>query len=226
LTRLREEKKIPLVVSMGSIAASGGYYVSMAVGDQERSIFGEPVGGTGSIGVVIPYYDLTGAMEQLHVENKSIVSHPNKQMLSMTRKLTPEQRDILQQYVMETFNRFKEVVKQGRPYFRAHPEKLDELATGEVFSAMRAKELKLIDETGFIEDALARAAELAKLEKDKYRVVEYEAPFSLEGLIGFAEASHRSELSSLLDLATPRAYYLVSTLPALLDAGPKYGGEP
>jgi protease-4 len=226
LTKLREEKKIPLVVSMGSIAASGGYYVSMAVGDQERSIFGEPVGGTGSIGVIIPYYDLTGAMEQLHIENKSIASHPNKQMLSMTRKLTPDQRDILQQYVMETFGRFKDVVKAGRPYFREHPEKLDELATGEVFSAMRAKELKLIDETGFIEDAIARAAELAKLEKDKYRVVEFEAPFSLEGLIGFAGAARHSELSALLDVTTPRAYYLVSTLPALMETRPQYGGEP
>jgi protease-4 len=54
LRKLREEKKVPLVVSMGSVAASGGYYVSMAVGDQEKTIFAEPAGATGSIGVIIP----------------------------------------------------------------------------------------------------------------------------------------------------------------------------
>jgi protease IV len=227
LTRLRKEREIPLVVSMGSIAASGGYYVSMAVGDQEKSIFAEPVGATGSIGVIIPHYDLTGALEALNIENDSIASHENKQMLSMTKKITPEQREILQQYVMESFDRFKNVIQQGRPYFRENPDKLEALATGEVFSAMRAKELGLVDETGFLEDAIARAAELANLKEDKYRAVEYDAPFKLESLIGFAgTATRRGDLVSLLDLTTPRAYYLVPTLPALLDTRPTYGGEP
>jgi signal peptide peptidase SppA len=85
LTRLRKEKGVPLVVSMGSIAASGGYYVSMAVGDQEKSIFAEPSGATGSIGVIIPHYSLTGLMKRYEIENTSIASHPNKQMLSMTK---------------------------------------------------------------------------------------------------------------------------------------------
>jgi protease-4 len=227
LTKLRKERGIPLVVSMGSIAASGGYYVSMAVGDQEKSIFAEPVGATGSIGVIIPHYDLTGAMESLNIKNDSIASHENKQMLSMTKTITSEQREILQQYVMESFDHFKDVIKQGRPYFRQNPDKLDELATGEVYSAMRAKELGLIDETGFIEDAIARAAELAKLKEDEYRVIEYDAPFNLESLVGFAGASSRhGELAALLNLSTPRAYYLVPTLPALLDSRPRYGGEP
>jgi ClpP class serine protease len=87
--------------------------------------------------------------------------------------------------------------------------------------------LGLIDETGFIEDAIARAAELAKLKEDEYRVIEYDAPFNLESLVGFAGASSRhGELAALLNLSTPRAYYLVPTLPALLDSRPRYGGEP
>lgn len=226
LTRLREEKSLPLVVSMGSIAASGGYYVAMAVGDQEKSIYAEPSGATGSIGVIIPYFDLTGAMEELHIENASIASHPNKQMLSMTRKLTPEQREILQSYVNETFERFKDVVKAGRPFFRKNPEKLDELATGEVFSSMRAKEVGLVDETGFLEDAIARAAELAGLEADDYRVIEYEPPVTLSSLAGFAQVNRGRDWTSLLDLTAPRAWYLSTTLPALLGAQPQYGGEP
>ncbi len=228
LNRLRKEKGVPLVVSMGSIAASGGYYVSMAVGDQEKSIYAEPAGATGSIGVIIPYYDLTGLMERYDVQNESIATHPNKQMLSMTKELTPEQREILQEYVDESFDRFKDVVKSGRPYFRQNPDKLDELATGQVFSNVRAKEVRLVDETGYIEDAIARAAELAKLDEDEYRVIEYERPFTLGSLSGLAksQASPAGEWSALLNLTTPRAYYLTTTLPALLTAQPQYGGEP
>ncbi|MBW3595748.1 MAG: signal peptide peptidase SppA [Planctomycetes bacterium] len=226
LTRLRKEKGVPLVVSMGSIAASGGYYVSMAVGDQEKSIYAEPSGATGSIGVIIPYYDLTGAMAEMNIENASIASHPNKQMLSMTRKLTPEQREILQQYVNETFERFKGVVKVGRPYFRKHPEKLEEVATGELFSSMRAKELGLVDETGFIEDAIARAAELAALEEDDYRVIEYDPPPTLSSMMGFANVQRNGDWTSLLNLTAPRAWYLATTLPPLIGSQPQYGGEP
>jgi len=120
------------------------------------------------------------------------------------------------------------VVKSGRPYFRQNPEKLDELATGEIFSAVRAKEVGLVDETGYIEDAIARAAELAKLDEDEYRVIEYEAPFQFGSLIGFAHshATPSNEWSALLNLTTPRAYYLATTLPTLLTTYPKYGGEP
>jgi protease-4 len=227
LKKLREEKKVPLVVSMGAIAASGGYYVSMAVGDQENCIYAEPSGATGSIGVIIPYYDLTGLMQRFDIENESIATHPNKQMLSMTKELSPEQRDILQKYVNETFERFKDVVKHGRPYFRENPEKLNEVATGEVFSGMRAKELGLIDETGFLEDAIARAAELAGLGEGDYRTIEFESPFSLGSLFGFAQAQaeRRNGWTSLLDLSAPRPYYLATTLPALFNQ-PKYGGEP
>ena len=61
----REKRKIPLVVSMGGMAASGGYYVSMAVGHEPDTIFAEPTAFTGSIGVIIPHYDLAGLMEKI-----------------------------------------------------------------------------------------------------------------------------------------------------------------
>ena len=69
LVKLRNEKKIPIVASMGSMAASGGYYVAMAVGDQENSIYAEPTTTTGSIGVIIPHYDLTGLMEKYGIKH-------------------------------------------------------------------------------------------------------------------------------------------------------------
>ncbi|MEM7316132.1 MAG: S49 family peptidase, partial [Planctomycetota bacterium] len=103
LTKMRDEREIPIVVSMGGIAASGGYYISMAVGDQEDSIFAEPTTTTGSIGVIIPHYDISGLLEKYDVKNDSIVSHPRKQLLSMTREVSPEDREILQKYVDQSF---------------------------------------------------------------------------------------------------------------------------
>jgi len=217
LTRLREERGIPLVVSMGSVAASGGYYVAMAVGDQERSIYAEPTTTTGSIGVIIPHYDVSGLLERLDVKDDSIASHPRKQMLTMTRPIPDDHRKLLEDYIQESFTRFKEIVYRGRPRFRADPAALDHLATGEIFSAPRAKEHGLIDEIGFLEEALDRARELAQLNKEQTRVVRFQRPASLFSLSGIAlGTSSRSEWQTLLELSTPRAYYLATSLPPLL----------
>lgn len=219
LNELREDLEIPLVVSMGSMAASGGYYVSMAVGDQEKSIYAEPTSTTGSIGVIIPHYDISGLMAEYKVKDNSISSHPRKQMLSMTRELPDEHRQIVQGYVNESFERFKEIVKSGRPKFRNDGEALDKLATGEIFSADQAKKAGLIDEIGFIEDAIDRAIELAGLDSDKVRVVEYERPVSLFDISGLTHAKQpKFDVATLLDLSSPRAYYLATSLPTLVTS--------
>ena len=218
LVKLREEKKVPRVVSMGSIAASGGYSVAMAVGDQERSIYAEPTTTTGSIGVIIPHYDLTGLLERFDIEDNSLASHPNKQMLSMTRPMTDEQRKIVEAYLDAAFVRFKERIKLGRPVFRKDPGALDQLATGEVFTADQAKQFGLIDEIGFVEDAIDRVIEMAKLNKSKIRVVQYERTASLFDVPWLVESQHarsRLDLASWFDLHTPQAYYLATTLPVL-----------
>lgn len=217
LTKLREEKQIPVVVSMGGIAASGGYYVSMAVGDQEKSIYAEPTTTTGSIGVIIPHYDISGLMERYDVKDDSIASHPRKQMLAMTRPVPDEHRALIQEYINESFERFKDIVKKGRPKFREDGAALDKLATGEIFSATKAKENGLVDEIGFIEEAIDRAIELAGLDKDNTRVVRYPAPQRLFEIPGLAKSSHHdSRLSTLMELSTPRAYYLATSLPPLV----------
>ncbi|MFI4876108.1 MAG: S49 family peptidase, partial [Blastopirellula sp. JB062] len=138
LKQLREEREIPLVVSMGSSAASGGYYVAMAVGDEEDVIFAEPTTITGSIGVIIPHYDLSGLMAEYHIKDDSIASHPRKEMLSMTREMPPEQRALVQGLVDDMFTRFKDIVKTGRPAYREDPQKLDDLATGEIYLTDKA----------------------------------------------------------------------------------------
>lgn len=213
LRKLREERKLPMVVSMGSLAASGGYYVAMAVGDQPQRIFAEPTTTTGSIGVIIPHYDLSGLMARYDVKDDSIVSHPRKQLLSMTHPASPEDREILQRYVDESFARFKEIVKSGRAKFRDDPAALDALATGEVFTAPAALERGLVDALGFIDDAIHRAAELAEIPVDSARVVEFEQPRTLlESMV--AVRAETCPLRQILNaVATPHAYYLYSAFP-------------
>ena len=220
LRKLREEKEIPLVVSMGGIAASGGYYVAMAVGEQERSIFAEPTTTTGSIGVMIPHYDISGLLQRFEIEDRTLSTHPNKRMLSMTRPMTDDQREILEAYLNSAMDRFKDIILQGRPVFREDPAALDQLATGEIFTAGQAKKHGLIDEIGFLEAAIERALELAGLDEDKTRVVEYHRPPSLFDL-PWTTSSRLSpgmqDLAALFDGTAPRAYYLASTLPPLMS---------
>ena len=227
LKKLRDERKLPMVVSMGGMAASGGYYVSMAVGDAKDAIFAEPTTWTGSIGVVIPHYNVAGLMEEWEVEEDSIKSHPLKQMGSPTKKLTEEERKIFQELVDDSFARFKDIVKNGRPDFKEHPEKLDAIATGQVFTTNQALANGLVDKEGFIEEAIDRAIALAKLNKENVRVVEYGRPPTLADLLLSVESPLRRDsqsqspsldLSALLELTTPRAYYLSTWLPTAIQS--------
>ncbi len=159
LCEVAKKTNIPIVVSMGGIAASGGYYASMAVGDTPDTIFAEPTTWTGSIGVVIPHYNITGLMKEIGVADDSIASHPLKEMGSMTRPMTEEERKIFQGLINEGFTRFKDVIKSGRPKFKQDPAALDKLATGQVFTSEQAEKNGLIDKIGFIDDAVDRAIE-------------------------------------------------------------------
>lgn len=218
-----EGEPLPLVVSMGSICASGGYYVAAAVGDTPDAIFAEPATITGSIGVIIPHYDLSGLLENWSIKDDSIASHPLKDMGSLTKTMTEEEREIFQNLVDEMLADFKEKVKAGRPMFRDNPADLDAVATGQVFTAKQAVELKLVDKIGFLDDAVARAAELAGVKVEGVRCVEYQkAPAALDALLGTATATRgnaRFDLDTLVELTTPRAYYMCTWLPGITSFG-------
>ena len=214
------KKHIPVVVSMGGLAASGGYYVSMCVGDTPDSIFAEPSTWTGSIGVLIPHFNAADLMQKWGIQQDDVTSHRLKDMGSITRKMTPEERRIFQALVDDGFTQFKNVVKAGRPKFRNDPAALDKLATGQVFTADQALQNGLIDRIGFIEDAIDRAVQLAQLDKANVKVVKYKAEHGLsELLFGQSHAQSLFDLAALLDAATPRGYYLCTWLPALAASG-------
>lgn len=224
LREMLDERQIPLVVSMGSLCASGGYYVAMAVGDQADALYAEPMTITGSIGVIMPHYDLSGLLGRWNVKDDSIATGPLKQMGSFTKPMTEEDRQALESILNDMFAGFKEVVAAGRPKFKADPLALDAIATGQVFTAKQALDRGLIDKIGFLEAAIERSAELAGVSTDEVRCVRYEPPRTLMGELFGAQVSALSEGGSLdpaalLDLAAPRAYYLWTTVPALVSTG-------
>jgi protease IV len=218
LTKLRESTKKPIIVSMGSVAASGGYYVAMAVGSTANTIYAEPSTWTGSIGVIMPHYDLSKMLGQVGIAEDSIASHRLKGMGSLARPMTEEERKIFQALINDGFARFKEIVQSGRPVFKEHPEKLDELATGQVFAAEQALQAGLVDKIGFLEDAIRGAVALGNLDPQNYRVVKYQPEATLADVLFGQNAQGRGlDPAAFLNLATPRAYYLFTWPPAALS---------
>lgn len=223
LAQLAAQRELPVVVSMGGIAASGGYYVAMANGGRDDVIFAEPATLTGSIGVIIPRFDLSQMLKRFDVRDDSVASGPLKEMLSPTKDRTPEladrERRLIKALVDDMFVRFKEIIRQGRPKLDA--EAVDKVATGQIFTAQQAKEAGLVDRIGFLEDAVARAVELAGLTEKTARVVKYSKPKGLldEVLGGDTGAGGRVSLEAFADLTTPRAWYLCSWWPALVATG-------
>jgi protease-4 len=126
---------------MAHYAASGGYYVSMPA-DQ---ICANPNTTTGSIGVIISGYDLTGLYEKLGIEYYSITSGENKDWSS----LSDEQKEIYQSIVDESYDRFVEIVADGR---NMDEKEVRKIADGRIYSAKQALNLNLIDEIGLYED--------------------------------------------------------------------------
>jgi len=216
LQKLKEDRNLPIVVSMGSVAASGGYYVAMAVGNEQDCIYAEPTTWTGSIGVIIPHYNVGGLMKHWEIEEDSIKSGPLKEMGTITRAMTPEERKVFEELVASSFARFQSIVKSGRPKLAADPEALAKMSTGQVFTTEQAIAGGLVDKEGFLEAAVDRAAELASLGANTFRVVKYKKPGGFLG-VPMAESARAPDLATIVDLASPRAYYLFTWMPGMTD---------
>ena len=155
-------------------------------------------------------------MEKIGAKEDSIASDPLKEMGSFARAHDPAGTRRSSRAWSTTVSRSsRTIVRSGRPKFEKDPAALDKLATGQVFTAEQAQKNGLIDKIGFLEDAVDRAIELAKLDKDKVNVVRYKPEVSLASLFlgGQAEGRVTLDLRMLLELSSPRAYYLCTWLP-------------
>jgi protease-4 len=157
IQRLQERK--PMVVSMGDLAASGGYYISMSA-DQ---ILADPLTLTGSIGVFLGKMDVAGLYKKIGVSVEVLRRGENAGAFSELAPFTPKQREDLQHNLADFYQRFLQKVAQGRSL---EVEKVDEVARGRVWSGERALEAGLVDSLGTLRDALRVAKQLAGLPPD------------------------------------------------------------
>ena len=163
LHAFRESSEIPIVASFGTVAASGGYYVA-APADR---IVAERTAITGSIGVIAQALTVKGLLDKLGIEPEVITSteSPEKDELNPMRSWTEEDREKLRGVLDHAYERFVEVVVQGREQKMSEKE-VRAAATGEIFTAEAAKERDLVDEIGYLADAIEAAKKLAGLEED------------------------------------------------------------
>ena len=191
----------PVVVQFGRLAASGGYYVAMGAGP-ESTIFAEPTTWTGSIGVIVPYYNAEELADKVGVRADPLKTGRFKDTLSPFREPSEAEQQLWDEILADAFDRFKSVIEIGRPDLdRAE---IDDAATGQIFTAEQALSRGLIDEIGFRDDAIAKLKERAGVQNP--RVIRYESPSSpLALLLGQAE---NSDVSAMLKAARPEAFYL------------------
>jgi len=167
----------PIVVSMGSQAASGGYYISA----KANKIVALPGTLTGSIGVISQIPNVKGLYEKLGIEMQTFKGGKYKDMYAGLRELTPEEKEIMQQMTDEYYEQFVEVVAEGRGLSK---EKVRNLATGQLYTGTEAKELGLVDELGGLDTAIDLAAQLANVKTPKVEYYKPKRPSLLESILG------------------------------------------
>ncbi len=173
--RVRSENNKKVVASMGTVAASGGYYIAVA----SDRIMANPGTLTGSIGVIMELANLQGLLKKVGVESVVIKSGAHKDLASPFRKMSTEDRKILQAVLDDVHEQFIEAVAEGRALDLAD---VRSLADGRIFTGRQARTARLVDELGNLDDAIQTAAELAGIE-GKPTVVEPRRPFSIRELI-------------------------------------------
>ncbi|HWN12748.1 MAG TPA: signal peptide peptidase SppA [Candidatus Dormibacteraeota bacterium] len=172
--RLREAKK-PVVASLGSVAASGGYYVAVAA----DRIYASPGTLTGSIGVVMQLANLEGLLKKVGVEYVVVKAGAYKDVGNMARAMTPEERRILQSLLDDVYDQFISAVAEGRGL---DPQAVRAFAEGRIYSGRQAQSLKMVDDLGGLEDAIEAAAKMAGLPA-KPKVIYPRRRFSLRELL-------------------------------------------
>ena len=193
----------PVIVSMGDTAASGGYYISTAA----DKIVANETTLTGSLGVFIPLLNFSEAAQKYGVTQEYIKSGKFKTMGSSWKDLTPEERKIFQSIVSEEYDRFVQVIVEGRGL---PEERVREIADGRIYSGEQAKELGLVDSFGSLDEAAEISRNLANVEEAT--VVRYvQSPTFVETLLARL-APPEPESSRImdetgLDLET-KPYYL------------------
>jgi protease-4 len=174
-----ERVEKPIVVSFGTVAASGGYYIST----KADKIVALPGTLTGSIGVISEMPNLKGLYQKLGIEMEVFIAGKHKDMYAGLRELTPEEKVIMQEMTDQLYDQFVQVVVNGRGMSE---EKVRDLATGQLYTGVEAKKLGLVDELGGLNKAIDLAASLAGIQKPKVEYYKPAVPSLLSTLLGMS----------------------------------------
>ena len=176
LTLVRPNK--PVIVYLDSVGASGGYYTAMG----GSHIMAHELCLTGSIGVIMQAINYEGLSKILGLSTLTFKSGALKDLLNPSRPASEAEKKLVQDMVAETFEKFSSIVVTERDF---PDQKLPaEVADGRIVSGKQALDLKLIDATGYLQDAIADAREIAKLPENA-PVIRYNAPFHFSRLFRF-----------------------------------------
>jgi len=211
INTFKADTGVPVIASFGSVAASGGYYVA-APADR---IVAEPTSITGSIGVIAQAFTVEELLNKIGVKPEVIVSTDStaKDTLSPFRSWNEHDREELRELLDDAYDRFVKVIGQGRT--NLDESQIKAIATGAVFTCRRARELGLVDDEGYLADALDTAGELSGIGDGvtPHVTVLSSKPglselLGVNSIVGPGRAWSADELRSLLwDVGTPRISY-------------------
>ncbi len=166
----KEKTNKKIIVSMQDIAASGAYYISA----HADKIMSHPTTVTGSIGVIMPLINISNLVGKYGIEDTSIKSGDMKDIGSPLKKMSNEEREVLHNIVDEMYTRFLKIISEGR---NMKIEDVRKLADGRIYTGRQALDNGLVDQLGYIEDAITVAKEMAGLKEAK--IIKYKKTFTL-----------------------------------------------
>lgn len=165
--------RVPMMAHILDLGTSGAYYIAQAA----DRIVAQPTTVTGSIGVIMIRPSVAGLLNKIGVETAEITSGPHKAMGSPFNPLTEDERALFQSVIDDLFRRFVDAVAAGRPSLSR--DRIQELADGRIYTAEQAKDSGLVDEIGYLEDAVAALQTVAGL--SSATVVTYTRPGQYKG---------------------------------------------
>lgn len=226
--RLKQlSKKKPMLVVMKRMAASGGYYIAMGAGP-ETTIYAEPTTWVGSIGVIIPRYNITGLAKKLEIKSEPIITGKFKDSLDPMREMRPDEIELWSKIIDESFQTFMDVIVENRPGIERKAKiaadqagnltAIEELATGQIFTSSQSRKNRLVDKIGFEDEAIA---DLINKLKDRgiedIRVVTYRHPRKMiDFILGNIEAEKSEDRwNRWINAFVPQPMYYFSSIPVM-----------
>jgi len=225
IAKFQDDSKKPVVCSMGSLAASGGYYISVPC----RWIVANELTLTGSIGVIMHGWNYRGLMDKVGISPMTYKSGKFKDMLSgerSTNEIPPEEHAMVQGLIDETYGKFKDVVRDGRGQAHKQNQKegralindWEKYADGRVLSGSQALQYGFVDQLGDFDDAVDRAKKIAGI--NNANLIEYRERIDISNFLhmfGQSESSKAVKLDLGLDLPKLEAGYLYFLSPTYVN---------